>query len=122
MPEFGKYQQDVDRLGSLEKYRYENIFKVYEQGDKNFFYYNVLKTLKLPGELNEQLFDNVTYNGQMPITTLSYSLYGTTYLWWLIMIVNGIKNPRKIESGRSLRVVKGKFLKPVLDSIKVQLQ
>lgn len=118
----GSYQNDIDVLPNLELYRYENLFKVYERGDKNFFYYNILKKIKLPDDINEDIFDFIQYSADgLPLTTLSYRIYGTTYLWWLIMIVNGIKNPVKIES-KKIRYVKKAFLKSVLQSIKDQLK
>ena len=118
----GKYQNDIDLLPDLELYRYENIYKVYELGDENFFYYNILKKLKLPDDINQNIFDFVKYTNALPLTTLSYRIYGTTYLWWLIMIVNNIRNPQKIEPGTKIRFVKKPFLKIVLQSIKDQLQ
>ncbi len=41
----GKFQNNIEELPTLELYRYENIFKVFETGDKNFYYYNILKKL-----------------------------------------------------------------------------
>jgi hypothetical protein len=118
----GKYQNDIDILPDLELYRYENIFKVYQQGDGNFFFYNILKKLKLPDDINEDIFDAVRYPVSLPLTTLSYKIYGTTYLWWLIMIVNDIRNPMAIEPGIKIRFIKKAFLKVVLQSITNQLQ
>jgi len=43
MTDLGKFQEGITDLDVLEQYRYENIFKVYETGDKDFFYYNILK-------------------------------------------------------------------------------
>ena len=107
----GKYQNDIDILPDLELYRYENIFKVYERGDENVFYYNILKKIRLPDDINEDIFDFVKYSTALPLTTLSYRIYGTTYLWWLIMVVNKIKNPQKIESGTKISFIKKQFLK-----------
>lgn len=118
----GEYQNKIDQLPSLETYRYENIFKVYQQGSKNFFFYNILKKISLPDNINEQVFDFIRLPQGMPLTTLSYRIYGTTHLWWLIMIINNIKNPTIIEPGIKIRIIKKVFLKTVLDSIKQQLQ
>lgn len=116
----GKYQNDIEELPDLELYRYENLFKIFTQ-DK-FFYYNILKKLKLPDNTNGEVFDFVKYPEALPLTTLSYKIYGTTYLWWLIAVVNNIRNPWKIESGTTLKYIKKPFLKIVLESIKNQLQ
>ena len=122
MADLGKFQEDITNLPILEQYRYENIFKIYETGDKDFFYYNILKKIKLPDDMDDELFNTVAYNDALPITTLSYRIYGTTYLWWLIMVVNNISNPAKIAAGSRVKYIKKQYLKPTIDSIKQQLQ
>ncbi len=118
----GKYQNDIDLLTDLELYRYENIFKVYETtGSKNFFYYNILKRINLPDNINETLFDTIEIPREMPLTTLSFRIYGITYLWWFIMVLNNIKNPAKIPEGKQIRIIKKQYLKTVLEDIKKQL-
>ncbi len=116
----GQYQNKIDFLPDLELYRYENIFKLYKHSD-DYYYYNILKKIVIPEDINEQIFDFVKFPQRMPLTTLSFKIYGTTYLWWLILIVNNITNPFSIEPGRKIRYVKKDFLKIVLESIKQQL-
>tara|TARA_A100000172_G_C3030974_1_gene106650 strand:+ start:939 stop:1304 length:366 start_codon:yes stop_codon:yes gene_type:complete len=120
--DLGEFQNKITDLQELELYRYENIFKVYKTGTKDFFYYNILKKIKIPNDINNNLYDTVNLPVAMPLTTLSYKIYGTTYLWWMIMITNDISNPAKIESGKTLKIIKRDFLKIVLESIKQQLQ
>jgi hypothetical protein len=122
MTDLGKFQEGITDLDVLEQYRYENIFKVYETGDKDFFYYNILKKIRLPDDIDNNLLNTVAYNSALPVTTLSYRIYGTTYLWWLIMVVNNISNPVKIAGGTRIRYIKKQYLKPVIDSLKQQLQ
>ena len=119
----GQYQQYVNDLPSLELYRYENIFKVFQTGEKNFYYYNILKTIKVPDDINSDIFLTYTYPSGTPFTTLSYQIYGTTYLWWLICIINKIENPFDTSlNGKTLKIIKKEYLKPILDNIKQQLQ
>jgi hypothetical protein len=122
MSDLGKFQEDITELSILEQYRYENIFKIYETGNKDFFYYNILKKIRLPDDLDDNLVNTVAYNEALPVTTLSYRIYGTTYLWWLIMVVNRISNPAKISGGTRIKYIKKEYLKPTIDSIKQQLQ
>ncbi len=119
----GKYQQYVNELPDLELYRYENIFKVFETADNNYLYYNILKTVKIPKDINSEIFYTVQMNNNVPFTTLSFQMYGTTHLWWLICLINNISNPFATNnSGKLLKVVKKVYLKTILDSIKQQLQ
>lgn len=119
----GQYQNYINDLPNLEIYRYENIFKVYQIGGDNVYFYNIIKNIQVPDDINNQVFDIITLPAQTPLTTLSYSLYGTTYLWWLVCIINGIQNPfDPINAGKQIKVLKKQYLKPVLDAIKQQLQ
>ena len=119
----GKFQNNIEDLPVLELYRYENIFKVFETGDKNFYFYNINKKISLPDDLNTTFFDYVTLDKKIPLTTLSYRLYGTTYLWWLILVINKIDNPvRDLPVGKKLKYIKNEYIKDVLDNIKNQLQ
>lgn len=46
------------------------------------------------------------YDGVTPITNISYNLYGTTTLWYVIVYVNGLLNPLEIPGGTVLKVPK----------------
>ncbi len=118
----GKYQSNIPDLPNLEDYRYENIFKVYQTGDKNFYFYNINKKIEIPSDLDESFFDYVNLNSKIPLTTLSYQLYGTTYLWWLLMVINKINNPVKNLQPGKIRFLRSQFLQSVLDNLKNQLQ
>ena len=119
----GQYQNYIQDLPGLELYRYENIFKVYQTGDKSVYFYNIIKNIKVPQDINNDVFTIITLQENTPLTSLSNQVYGTTYLWWLICIVNNIQNPfSTINSGKKIKVIKRQYLKTVLNSIKQQLQ
>lgn len=119
----GQYQNYIQDLPGLELYRYENIFKVYQTVDKNVYFYNIIKNIKVPNDINNEIFTLITLQENTPLPSLSYQLYGTTYLWWLICVLNNIQNPfDPNNSGKKLKVLKRQYLKTVLNSIKQQLQ
>jgi len=119
----GQYQNNIDELPNLEDYRYENIFKIYQKGDKDFYYYNILKKIEIPDDVSGDLISNVKLDRNIPLTTLSYNLYGTTYLWWLILIVNKTQNPVKnLPAGYDIKYVKKNYISVVMSSITNQLQ
>ncbi len=118
----GNYQNNIVELENLDLTRYENIFKIFNTGDKNFYYYNIIKKFVIPDNLDERLFYNVTLPNGTPLTTFSYNLYGTIDLWWLILIINNITNPIKdLPVGKKLRLLKPQFIEQILDSIQLQL-
>lgn len=119
----GQYQNNIPELQELELFRYENIFKVYTTGDKQFFHYNIVKNIKVPSNLNEQVYTVTTLNESVPLTTLSFKHYGTTHLWWLICLLNGIQDPFDTSyRNKEIKILKKEYVRPVLDYIKQQAQ
>lgn len=102
--------------------RYENIFNMYQFDTSNkdtYVFYNILTKIGFPSDLDPIIFDYYRVDGQLALTILSYKLYGNQHLWWLIMVLNNLRNPVKlIESGSILKVVKKEYLDLIFDSIK----
>jgi len=118
----GKYQNNIIELRNLDLTRYENIFKLYNTGEKNFFYYNIIKKISIPDDIDERLFYHVILPKGLPLTTLSYNAYGTIDLWWSILIFNNISNPIKdLPDGKKIRLLKPEYIEQTLDSIERQL-
>ena len=122
--DLGTYQNYNPILPNLQLYRYENIFKTYQTQDSNKYqFYNIIKNIYVPSDISNDAFFTTTYQGNIPFTTLSYQIYGTTYLWWLICIVNNIKNPfDPANSGKTLKIIKPNYINLVLTTISQQLQ
>ena len=62
----GQYQNYIQDLPGLEIYRYENIFKVFQTDDKNFYFYNIIKNIKMPDNINDSVFDLMTLQSNIP--------------------------------------------------------
>lgn len=105
--------------------RYENIFNVYElynENDNNYVFYNITNKITLPSDLDESVFEYYRIEAELPLTTISYRIYRSQFLWWLILLCNDIKNPIKnIAGGSVLKVVKPEFLDKIFDSIKQKI-
>lgn len=89
MVDAGQYQNQITSLSALNVEDYERIFKIFKQSidDKNFYTYNILKKIEFPTLGNEFLkFYNV--QSKMPLTTLSYRIYGDIKSWWIIYLLN----------------------------------
>jgi hypothetical protein len=105
--------------------RYENIFNMYEFTNENndsYVFYNILSKVQLPQDLDESVFEYYKIDSEMPLTTISYRIYQSQHLWWLIMVVNNFKNPVKLlERGSIIKVIKVNYLDTVLESLKQKL-
>ncbi len=124
MNQFGDFQSNILSLPALEEVRYENIFKVYEvdKTSNNYYYfYNILKKIEIPSTLDKEIIGTLDINTNLPWTTLSYKLYGTQYLWWLLFLLNKPKNIFYAEAGNKIEYVKSNYISQVVNSIRTQI-
>ena len=114
--DLNKKHNDIDELSNLSDNRYENIFNM--GTNNNYFFYNIIKTIKFPEELDSNIFDYKIINQKLPYTAVSYNVYGTQNLWWLILLSNNITNPVDvITPGTRLKIIKTKFVKDIINTI-----
>lgn len=112
-----KKRNEIPELSNLSEYRYENIFNMSK--NNNFYFYNILKNIKFPYNIDSQLYYIKVLQARTPYTTISYQEYGTQDLWWLIVLSNKINNPISVPlPGTNLIIIKRKYIKNILDSIK----
>lgn len=112
-----KYQNNIKDLPSLSDTRYENVFKV-AKSDK-FFFYNIIKKISIPDDLQSDIYFEYRINSKKPWTTLSSEVYGTQDLWWLICLVNKVYNPiDNPELGAVYKIIKPDFINVILQEIK----
>lgn len=113
-------QNDISTLPKLNAYNYENLFKVYRDSADTPYYYNILNTIALPDDIDPAVY----YEYQIPgpsvsWTNLSYKIYGTIKLWWVICLANGIINPIEFpENGAKLKIIRPEYVREILSSIK----
>lgn len=116
----GKYQNEVTSLRPLRETMYENIFKVHADGEYNT--YNILQQVTIPADLDPDIYMEITTMPGMPWSIVSYRIYKTMDLWWLICLVNGIDNPIKLPpAGTKLKAVKPEYVQQMLSIINSKL-
>jgi hypothetical protein len=119
--DLGAYQNNINQLVPLNNYRYENIFKVYQNKDKQYFY-NITKKITFPTNLDPSQFFLYTMPKKMPWTMVSFNLYNTIELWWLLCILNNIKNPViQPKAGTRIKAIRSPLVASVINDIKSQL-
>jgi hypothetical protein len=117
----GTYQNQIPELPPLDIYRYENIFRVY-QTNQNQYYYSLLQSVYLPNNIDDTKIFYITVQANLPWTTISYNAYQTIELWWLICLVNKIYNPLVgPQVGTTLKAIKPAFIPAILNEIQLQL-
>jgi hypothetical protein len=116
----GQLQNDISGLPKLNAFNYENLFKIYRDADTDPYYYNILNTVALPDDLDPSIYyDYVVPGPFVPWTTLSYKVYGTIKLWWVICLSNKIIDPTSFPtSGATLKIIKPENVREILSAIK----
>ena len=120
----GIFQKDVTDLPLLDPGRYESIFRLYLRDDK--YIYNILKRIDIDlSSADPETFTTTTLRSEAPWTNISFQLYGTTNLWWLVYICNKdiISNPvQLVPGGTKLKVIKTYKLRTVINEIEADLE
>jgi hypothetical protein len=117
----GLRQNDIEDtdLSGLDLSLYENIFNVniVDNIEKQHYFYNTLNSVSLPVNLDNSVFDEIEPNYDIPWTTLSYNIYGTMSLWWLIFLVNKPEYIFLAKSGIPLKFIKQEYVVEILSQM-----
>jgi len=120
--DLGSYQSKIKDLPALSRQRYENIFKLYKN-NRGQYYYNINKTVVFPENIDDTKISYITVKQKQAWTTISYHVYKTIELWWLICLLNKIENPLKHpEPGTVLKVLNYDAVNDVLIEIQNQIK
>ncbi len=116
----GKYNNSIPALQGITDRQYESIFKMYQEGD--YYFYNILQCVHLPDSLTSSVYMTRKVEGTMPLTTLSYEVYGDIKLWWLICLANKIDNPTQfIAPGTTIKLIKPASVNKVIKAIQTYI-
>ena len=119
--ELNKVINDIDEIELISSANYEQIFKVYK--DDNFYAFNILKTVKIPSDLHEDMYSYVRVVGKTSWVHISQQVYGNIKLWWLVCLTNGILNPVILpEPTTVLRIIHPRYVNDILKEIISQVQ
>lgn len=112
-------QNNIKELPKLTTENYENIFDVFtDENDR--YYYNLLQTISFPN-LPDGYFDayNITYGDTWPF--ISYKIYNTPNIWWILLLANNIQNPVKsLVPGTTIKAPKINIVKIILAELLTQ--
>jgi hypothetical protein len=114
----GPLQKDIQFLGKLNEFSFENFLRIYRSVDNHYFYNLLSNTVFIDDKLDPSTYYEIRVQKSVPWTTLSYNEYRTMHLWWLIMEVNKITNPLDYpQPGTVLKILFPQYVKVVIDTI-----
>jgi len=117
----GIKQNEIQELATLSNNLYENIFNVnlLEDSNSNFYFYNLLNKVVFPDSISDAFIEEITILTDKPWTTLSFELYGTIQLWWVVYLLNKPDYIFKAQANNTYKYIKPGAMFTVLEQIKV---
>ena len=123
--EIGLYISDIPTYVEVENVSYENFFKLHIYNDE-FAFFNLLKKINILTSTNDAdptYFITYNIDVDIPWVLLSYKIYGTLNLWWLICLVNNIQDATKNPAlGTQIKAIKPQFVGAIVNQINIQLR
>lgn len=125
--EIGLFYNQIPSAPPIESVSFENFLKLHiiNEGNEDYLFFNLLKKINLidsSSELNPDFFDTYVIDSDMTWGILSYNIYNTLNLWWLLCLVNNIQDPTKNpENGSYIKAIKPKFVNMVIKAINSQI-
>ena len=115
-------QNQFEDLPTLNAFRYENFFNIYEDTDTKERFYNILRSINIFPANDDNVEISYRTMPQDTWVSISYKHYNTIDLWWLICVYNGITNPVLMpDPGFLLRILKKEYVGLVLNQLKAQV-
>ena len=123
--EIGLYISDIPSYPDIETVSYENFFKLHVSNNE-FAFFNLLKKINILTNTNNadpSFFITYNIDVDIPWVLLSYKIYGTLNLWWLICLVNNIQDATKNPVlGTQIKAIKPQFVGSIVNQINIQLR
>jgi hypothetical protein len=110
-------QNDTEDLPKLKQEVLENIFTVHKDKDGMYFY-NLLQSIEFPKDIPSSFFEfyNIKYGDTWPL--ISFKVFQTPNLWWLILLANDIINPLEpVIPGTTIKIPNTFIVQEVLKQI-----
>ena len=112
--------------GELDNYKtkltpnnFANFFDVVNRGKMSYF--NICKNINFDNTdfIDSSLYSTYLVQENDCWTNISYKMYGTIELWWLIAKFNKVRNPfTELIPGSNIKIPGDEIKEAVLDSIR----
>lgn len=123
--EIGVYINEIPSYIEIETISYENFFKIHIYNDE-FTFFNILKKINIltnSDDIDPTFFKSYNVDVDIPWVVMSYKIYGTVNLWWLLCLINGVQDATKNpELGTTIRALKTQYINTIINQINIQLR
>ena len=108
------YSNPINSVNAIE-----NLFKLYKDDKTESFYYNICNSVFFPKDMDISTWQKWQVPGSgISWMYISYLIYSTTDLWWLLCILNNIDNPLTPPAGGTIiKILSPNTLRNILSQI-----
>lgn len=113
---------DYEDVNTIQLTDLANIFNVYEDGNLGNFQlsYSINRTFNIIGldNINRKYYDNYIIKELDTWLSISYQIYNTTRLWWLVCKMNNVTDPTQSPVvGDQIKLLKKTYIDNILETI-----
>lgn len=115
-----KKQNDIKDVAIklLSAQNLENLFYIFQK-DNGQYYYNIIKAVKFPEELDPFIYTNYETKPKDTWPLIAYKFYKDVRLWWIVCATNRIINPVKLPApGTIVKILTPDTVRSVLNKLK----
>jgi nucleoid-associated protein YgaU len=115
-------QNEFLDLPKLSYYRFENFFNIYKDSDNDFNYYNLLRSINIFPAEDTDVEESYVIKYSDTWLSISYNIYNTIELWWIICAYNQIQNPTTMpEPGTVIKILKASYISAIINELNKQI-
>lgn len=101
---------------TLNQYDYANIFTTYVD-DNGYSFYNLFNNINIDGDVDPSLYSEDYIYSHNSWYQLAYKYYGTTRLWWILLVINNVNNPFDVNPGTKIKILNKEVVTQILSQI-----
>jgi nucleoid-associated protein YgaU len=116
-----KHNEVPEISHKIKPQNYENIFNVYFDSDNEWYFYNILRKVNFPDNLDTGVYSvyRVMHGETWP--GLAWKFYKNVKLWWVICAVNKVYDPTDDPTGGTeLKILTANTVRSILNEIQSQ--
>lgn len=108
-------EKTFNQLTGAEKSTFSilRLFNILLDSDRETKFMNIFRSYIL----NDDILTNVAFYDRYEVANgefwdnISFNLYGTPYLWWILAILNNVANPfEELEEGQTIKVLRSDYI------------
>lgn len=110
---------DVPNIQTLSPQDYANTFNVYEDDTNGMYFYDLHRTVNIPGQLDSSVYNLYTILAEDTLPLIAWKNYQNVKMWWIICCANNIQNPfQELIPGETLKILTPNIVRGILNTIR----